>query len=335
MKKNLLKTTALGLTLAMALMSAAGCGSSKDGGSKSSGDDNATTKNSSSDNAGSGSDESSDNSDDNDTANVDFKDCPWIIAHELSDAEYLELPEGATLYGDALPFTTDTLNNIPFHASGNIPLADCLNNDAYAASFFTDGLDYPNLEIDADDGTVGEALDNMKWYLSDTYLSNTIFRMSDDDFAALEKDHSDICEEYLLLDMLAAEFGSPNYVTYFSETLDAHALVNDLIHPESTDNGFSLELVYIGWQFEDFGIAAFFYDTSNVDSSSPSGIRSETSDHVGLVYVPIENGTLAEHNYDEESSYELGKNIVKDVIAEKQKVFGDVEFIKPDPSLLQ
>ena len=53
------------------------------------------------------------------------------------------------------------------------------------------------------------------------------------------------------------------------------------------------------------------------------------------MYVPIENGTLAEHNYDEESGYELGKNIVKDVIAEKQKVFGDVEFIKPDPSLLQ
>ena len=295
MKKNLLKTTALGLTLAMALMSAAGCGSSKDGGSKYFGDDNATTKNSSSDDAGSGSDESSDNSEDNDTANVDFKDCPWIIAHELSDAEYLELPEGATLYGEALPFTTDTLNNIPFHASGNIPLADCLDNDAYAYSFFT-------------------------------------FRMSDDDFSALEEKHSDICEEYLLLDMLAAEFGSPNYVTYFSETLDAHALVNDLIHPESTDNGFSLELVYIGWQFEDFGIAAGFCDTSNVDSSSPSGIRSETSDHVNLVYVPIENGTLAEYYHNDDYS---SKNIVKDVIAEKQKVFGDVEFIKPDPSLLQ
>ena len=37
----------------------------------------------------------------------------------------------------------------------------------------------------------------MKWYLSDTYLSNTTFRISDDDFSALEKDHSDICEEYL------------------------------------------------------------------------------------------------------------------------------------------
>lgn len=332
MKKNLLKTTALGLTLAMALMSAAGCGSSKNEGSKSSGDDNATTKNSSSDDAGSGSDESSDNSDDNDTANVDFKDCPWIIAHELSDAEYLELPEGATLYGETLPFTTDTLNNIPFHASGNIPLADCLNDNAYAASFFTDSLDYPSLEIDADDGTVSEALDNMKWYLADSYLSNTTFRISDDDFAALEKDHSDICEEYLLLDMLAAEFGSPNYVTYFSETLDAHTLVNDFIHPESTDYGISLEQVYIGWQFEDFGIAAGFCDTSNVDSSSPSGISSEISGYVNLVYVPIENGTLAEyyHNNDYNS-----QNIVKDVIAEKQKVFGDVEFIKPDPSLLQ
>lgn len=332
MKKNLLKTTALGLTLAMALMSAAGCGSSKDGGSKSSGDDNATTKNSSSDNAGSGSDESSDNSEDNDTANVDFKDCPWIIAHELSDAEYLELPEGATLYGETLPFTTDTLNNIPFHASGNIPLADCLNDNAYAYTFYVDGLEYPDLEIDADDGTVSEALDNMKWYLADSYLSNTTFRISDDDFSALEKDHSDICEEYLLLDMLAAEFGSPNYVTYFSETLDAHTLVNDLIHPESTDYGISLELVYIGWQFEDFGIAAGFCDTSNVDSSSPSGISSEISGYVNLVYVPIENGTLAEyyHNNDYNS-----KNIVKDVIAEKQKVFGDVEFIKPDPSLLQ
>lgn len=332
MKKNLLKTTALGLTLAMALMSAAGCGSSKDGGSKSSGDDNTTTKNSSSDNAGSGSDESSDNSEDNDTANIDFKDCPWFIAHELSDAEYLELPEGATLYGEALPFTTDTLNNIQLHASGNIPLADCLNDDAYAYTFYADGLEYPDLEIDADDGTVSEALDNMKWHLSDGYLSNTTFRISDDDFAALEKDHSDICEEYLLLDMLAAEFGSPNYVSYFSQTVDAHTLIDDFLHPERSEYNISLEQIYIGWQFEDFGITAFFSDTTQVDSSHSSGIRSETSDHVCLFYVPIENGTLAEYYHDDDYS---GKNIVKDVIAEKQKVFGDVEFIKPDPSLLQ
>ena len=85
MKKKFMKTLALGLSLATALTLTTGCGKKKDSGN----DTIATTESS---NADTSAEPAS-------SSELGYKDCPWVFSRALSDAETLELPEGAGLYG--------------------------------------------------------------------------------------------------------------------------------------------------------------------------------------------------------------------------------------------
>ena len=117
MKKKFMKTLALGLSLATALTLTTGCGKKKDSGN----DTIATTESSNADASEAPASSSE----------LSYKDCPWVFSRGLSDAETLELPEGAGLYGLTFPVTTDTLFSMPYSAS-SVPLTDALDESAYS-----------------------------------------------------------------------------------------------------------------------------------------------------------------------------------------------------------
>ena len=156
MKKKLTKTLALGLSLAAALTLTTGCGKKED--TTSDTPVPAVTSESSSDNSRS----------ETAAGTIDYTICPWVFSRALSDEETLELPEGAGLYGMTFPVTTDTLFNISYSTSG-VPLTDALDESAYSVSFYEDSYSLPQLMIDEDDMTIGEALDKNLWSLFSTY----------------------------------------------------------------------------------------------------------------------------------------------------------------------
>lgn len=89
--------------------------------------------------------------------------------------------------------------------------------------------------------------------------------------------------------------------------------------------------MYIGWQFEDFGIAVDFFDTFRY--SETSGYYVSPENEVGFTYVPIQKGTLEDYFLDAfDGSY--GTNIVKELMAEKTALFGDVEYLTPEDKIV-
>ena len=166
MKKKFMKTLALGLSLATALTLTTGCGK------KNSGNDTIATTESS--NADTSAEPAS-------SSELSYKDCPWVFSRGLSDAETLELPEGAGLYGMTFPVTTDTLFNISYSTSG-VPLTDALDESAYSVSFYEDNHSLPQLFIEEDDMTIDEALDKNLWSLLSTYLDYDAFGVSEDSY---------------------------------------------------------------------------------------------------------------------------------------------------------
>ena len=155
MKKKLTKTLALGLSLAAALTLTTGCGKKEDTTSDTPAP--AVTSESSSDNSGS----------ETAAGTIDYAICPWVFSRVLSDAETLELPAGADLNGLTFQVTPAPLFSMPYSAA-SVPLTDALDESAYSESFYEDSYSLPQLMIDEDDMTIGEALDKNLWSLFST-----------------------------------------------------------------------------------------------------------------------------------------------------------------------
>lgn len=323
MKKKFMKTLALGLSLATALTLTTGCGKKKDSGN----DTIATTENSNADASEAPASSSE----------LSYKDCPWVFSRGLSDAETLELPEGAGLYGLTFPVTTDTLFSMPYSAS-SVPLTDALDESAYSVSFYEDSYSLPQLMIDEDDMTIGEALDKNLWSLFSTYLDYDAFGVSEDAYNDVYNSYDDPNPAYIYMDMLTTMFGTPNYIC-FGNDYDAEKsaeentqyFVDTFLHPEKSDDQFSSYLMYIGWQFEDFGIAVNFFDTFRY--SETSGYYVYPENEVGFTYVPIEKGTLEDYFLDTFDG-RYGTNIVKELMAEKTALFGDIEYLTPEDKIV-
>lgn len=324
MKKKLTKTLALGLSLAAALTLTTGCGKKKDAGN----DTIATTESSNADASEAPASSSE----------LGYKDCPWVFSRGLSDAETLELPEGAGLYGLIFPVTTDTLFSMPYSAA-SVPLTDALDESAYSVSFYEDSYSLPQLMIDEDDMTIGEALDKNLWSLFSTYLDYDAFGVSEDAYNDVYNSYDDPDPAYIYMDMLTTMFGTPNYIC-FGNDYDAEKsaeentqyFVDTFLHPEKSDDQFSSYLMYIGWQFEDFGIAVDFFDTLRY--SETSGYSVSPENELGFTYVPIEKGTLEDYFLDTFDG-RYGTNIVKELMAEKTALFGDVEYLTADEKIVE
>ena len=323
MKKKFMKTLALGLSLATALTLTTGCGKKKDAGN----DTIATTESSNADASEAPASSSE----------LGYKDCPWVFSRGLSDAETLELPEGAGLYGLTFPVTKDMLLSMPYSAS-SVPLTDALDESAYSVSFYEDNHSLPQLFIEEDDMTIDEALDKNLWSLLSTYLDYDAFGVSEDSYNDVYNFYDDPNPAYIYMDMLTTMFGAPNYIC-FSNDYDAEKsakentqyFVDTFLHPEKSDDQFSSYLMYIGWQFEDFGIAVDFFDTFRY--SETSGYYVSPENEVGFTYVPIQKGTLEDYFLDAfDGSY--GTNIVKELMAEKTALFGDVEYLTPEDKIV-
>ena len=133
-------------------------------------------------------------------------------------------------------------------------------------------------------------------------------------------------------------FGTPNYIC-FGNDYDAEKsaeentqyFVDTFLHPEKSDDQFSSYLMYIGWQFEDFGIAVDFFDTLRY--SETSGYSVSPENELGFTYVPIEKGTLEDYFLDTFDG-RYGTNIVKELMAEKTALFGDVEYLTPEDKIV-
>lgn len=324
MKKKLTKTLALGLSLAAALTLTTGCGKKKDAGN----DTIATTESSNADASEAPASSSE----------LGYKDCPWVFSRGLSDAETLELPEGAGLYGLIFPVTTDTLFSMPYSAA-SVPLTDALDESAYSVSFYEDSYSLPQLMIDEDDMTIGEALDKNLWSLFSTYLDYDAFGVSEDAYNDVYNSYDDPDPAYIYMDMLTTMFGTPNYIC-FGNDYDAEKsaeentqyFVDTFLHPEKSDDQFSSYLMYIGWQFEDFGIAVDFFDTLRY--SETSGYSVSPENELGFTYVPIQKGTLEDYFLDTFDG-RYGTNIVKELMAEKTALFGDVEYLTADEKIVE
>lgn len=324
MKKKFTKTLALGLSLAAALTLTTGCGKKKDAGN----DTIATTESSNADASEAPASSSE----------LGYKDCPWVFSRGLSDAETLELPEGAGLYGLIFPVTTDTLFSMPYSAA-SVPLTDALDESAYSVSFYEDSYSLPQLMIDEDDMTIGEALDKNLWSLFSTYLDYDAFGVSEDAYNDVYNSYDDPDPAYIYMDMLTTMFGTPNYIC-FGNDYDAEKsaeentqyFVDTFLHPEKSDDQFSSYLMYIGWQFEDFGIAVDFFDTLRY--SETSGYSVSPENELGFTYVPIEKGTLEDYFLDTFDG-RYGTNIVKELMAEKTALFGDVEYLTADEKIVE
>lgn len=324
MKKKFTKALALGLSLAAALTLTTGCGKKKDAGN----DTIATTESSNADASEAPASSSE----------LGYKDCPWVFSRGLSDAETLELPEGAGLYGLIFPVTTDTLFSMPYSAA-SVPLTDALDESAYSVSFYEDSYSLPQLMIDEDDMTIGEALDKNLWSLFSTYLDYDAFGVSEDAYNDVYNSYDDPDPAYIYMDMLTTMFGTPNYIC-FGNDYDAEKsaeentqyFVDTFLHPEKSDDQFSSYLMYIGWQFEDFGIAVDFFDTLRY--SETSGYSVSPENELGFTYVPIEKGTLEDYFLDTFDG-RYGTNIVKELMAEKTALFGDVEYLTADEKIVE
>ena len=323
MKKKFMKTLALGLSLATALTLTTGCGKKKDAGN----DTIATTESSNADASEAPASSSE----------LGYKDCPWVFSRGLSDAETLELPEGAGLYGLTFPVTKDMLLSMPYSAS-SVPLTDALDESAYSVSFYEDNHSLPQLFIEEDDMTIDEALDKNLWSLLSTYLDYDAFGVSEDSYNDVYNFYDDPNPAYIYMDMLTTMFGAPNYIC-FSNDYDAEKsakentqyFVDTFLHPEKSDDQFSSYLMYIGWQFEDFGIAVDFFDTFRY--SETSGYYVSPENEVGFTYVPIQKGTLEDYFLDAFDGRH-GTNIVKELMAEKTALFGDVEYLTPEDKIV-
>ena len=323
MKKQTLKKTACTVAVAMALTGLVGCGKKEEKNTTQEATETTTTE-------AVNDSETSEVSDATEDANieaVDITQYPWVLSHEFSDAEYLTLPEGADFCGIPLPITKETLSSMPY-GNSLFPSIDAARAEpANRVYLKVEDSAYPTLNFDVEGMTVGEVFDTNQYFMDVAYLNYTNFGFSKEDFVALKNAH-DLKEQEIYLDIMTTMYGTPNYFRYFASDTDVKTLIYNMMNPENANNNLNNTSTYtfiVGWQFEDFGISAYFAESGCVTDKDYSTMFGS---NMSIYYYPIESGTLEDH-YQET----YGENIVSALIAERKNAFGDVEFLGPDPAV--
>ena len=324
MKKQTLRKTACTVAVAMTFTGLIGCGRNENKQVTPEPTNTTTTETV----GNSETSEVSDVTDEVVVVDVDITQYPWVLSHEFSEEEYLTLPAGAKFCGIDLPISKETIYSIPYsnHAFDSIEAAK--DSPARNLSFRVEDSAYPNLLLDASEMTVGEVMDANQFSLSVTYLYCTHFGFSQDEFATFENAHDDLAEQEIFLDIMTTMYGAPNYFRYFASNKDTKTMIYDLTHPEDASNNVNNTSCYqfvVGWQFEDFGITAYFSEGAIMNSA---GYSNSFPGDMCIGYFPIETGTIEEHYRDL-----YGDNVVSELVAERKNAFGDVEFLGPDPAV--
>ncbi len=321
MKKQTLRRTACVVVAAMTLTGLVGCGRNEN---KQTAQE--TTKTTTIETDGdSETSEISDVTDEVVAVDVDITQYPWVLSHEFSEEEFLTLPAGAKFCGIDLPITKETIYGMPYCTTIFDSVEAAKDEPARNISFYVEDSAYPNLSLDVSEMTVGEVMDTNQFTMMVTYLNSTAFGLSKDDFVAFKKAHKDLKEQEIFLDIMSTMYGAPNYFSYYSDEKDVKKMINNMTHPENTNNNISTHSFLVGWQFEDFGIAAYFAESGRVSSN---GYSSSFGQNMSIYYYPIEYGTI-EDCWKET----FGNNIVSELITERKNAFGDIEFLSPNPNV--
>ena len=322
MKKQTLRKTACTVAVAMTLTGLVGCGKNENKPATPEPANTATIESV----GNSETSEISDVTDEVAAVDVDITQYPWVLSHEFSKEEYLTLPAGAKFCGIDLPITKEILYGIPYCNSSYDSIEAA--KDARNLSFRVEDSAYPNLSFNVREETVGEAMEANQFSLDVTYLYCTHFGFSQDEFATFENAHDDLAEQEIFLDIMSTMYGAPNYFRYFASNTDTKTMIYDLTHPENASNNVNNTSCYqfvVGWQFEDFGITAYFSEGARMNSN---GYSSVFPGDMCIGYFPIESGTIEEHYRDL-----YGDNVVSELVAERKNAFGDVEFLGPNPAV--
>ena len=323
MKKTVLRKTACTVAVAMTLTGLIGCGNKEE--KKATQETTEATTETVGD---SNTSETSDVTDNTTYTDVDIAELPWVLSHEFSDAEYITLPEGADFCGIPLPITKETLSSMPYSNSLYSSIDAARDASAYRVYLKVENSSYPSLNFDVDGMTVGEVFDANLFTMDVAYLHGNHFGYSKEDFAAFKNANAELKEQEIFLDIMTTMYGAPNFFSYFASDTDIKTLIYNMTHPENASNNVNNTSTYmfvVGWQFEDFGIAAYFGEAGCVDSS---GYSTRYGSDMRIYYYPIESGTLEEH-YRET----FGDNVVSELIAERKNAFGDVTFLGADPAV--
>ena len=322
MKKKTLTKTACTIAVAMTLIGLVGCGKNEEKTTTQETAETTATETVSSS-------ESSDVSAEDHTADVDITQYPWVLCHEFSDLEYLTLPEGADFFGIPLPITNENLSSLPYCNNLFRSIDAAKDEPAKNISLRVEDSTYPTLYFDAKGMTVGEVFDAKQYFLEIEYLNYTHFGLDKKDLIALKK-ANDLKEQEIYLDILTSMYGAPNYFRYFASDTDVKTLIYNMTNPDKAGNSLNDTSTYtfiIGWQFEDFGISVHFAESGCV---TPNGYSTMFGSNMSISYYPIEFGSL--EDYYRET---YGDNVVSELITERKKAFGDVEFLGPNPAVTE
>ena len=319
MKKQTLRRTACVVAAAMTLTGLVGCGRNEN---KQTGQETTKTTTTKTD-GDSETSEISDVTDEVVVVDVDITQYPWVLSHEFSEEEFLTLPAEAKFYGIELPITKEDIYSMSYSNNAYDSVEAAKDVPATDITFYDKDRFYPDLRIyNVDNITVGEAMDTNRFEWAEILDYNT-FDISKKDEDAFHNAHEDWADEEILLDMMVAKFGAPNYFNYFSDEKDVKKVINNMMSPENADNsvnGMSGYSFLVGWQFEEFAIAATYYEAASV--SNEIGYYTTFVPDVVLYYFPIERGTISECFQET-----YGDNIVSDLINERNNIFGNVTYL--------
>lgn len=324
MKKTVLRKTACTVAVAMTLTGLVGCGKKDEKKPAQEKTTESTMTETTPDTVDEANTSETTQATDNTTyTDVDLAKLPWVLNREFSDAEYLTLPEGAKLYEIELPITNEDIYRISYSNNAYDSVEAAKDAPATNITFYDSDHLYPDLRIyNVDNMTVGEAMDTNRFEWAEILDFNT-FGISNEDGSAFLNVHKDLADEEIFLDMMFATFGAPNYFNYFSDEKDVKKVINNMMHPEAADNSLNDMSGYtflVGWQFEEFAMAAYYHESATLDNEI--GYYTTFTPDVVLYYFPIERGTISECFQET-----FGNNIVSNLINERNSILGNVTYI--------
>lgn len=319
MKKTVLRKTVCTVAVAMTLTGLIGCGNKEEKKATQETTEATTTETVSSSETSAATGATAEVN----VADIDITQYPWVLSHEFSEAEYLTLPEGSKLYGIELPITNEDIYRISYSNNAYDSVEAAKDAPATNITFYDSDHLYPDLRIyNVDNMTVGEAMDTNRFEWAEILNFNT-FGISNEDGNAFLNVHKDLADEEIFLDMMFATFGAPNYFNYFSDEKDVKKVINNMMHPETADNSVNDMSGYtflVGWQFEEFAMAAYYHESATLDNEI--GYYTTFTPDVVLYYFPIERGTISECFQET-----FGNNIVSNLINERNSILGNVTYI--------
>lgn len=307
MKKGFL-CGAMGITMAAML---AGCGGGSDA-DKNTGDSGKTGY----------SQEAADVNDDsdkdaNDTGSVaDDSMGAGVLRHDITDKDVLDAPTGATLFADklTLPIKIDDLMDYPLTGVGIegintlSSLIDTYTESSNNFSFIVydktgeNRLYLPDLVLGDEDSenelTIKQAVTDGNWMMGPSKVYYDTLGLTEEEYNTLCNDNPDSDGEYLLLDKLYEEFGTPNYIGWFCDqdnatmyggNYDAKEFIDKMRHPENYGSDKVTAYEYcVGWQFADYAVALDLCETSDAYSGNTKGSIS----NINISYIPASYGTI-------------------------------------------